>query len=231
MDGDTITFNVDVTLTDDLPAIQTNVTILGNNKILDGGGTKLGVLRREVHRHSRHAGGRHRGHQDPDSEPRARGGAWTDNAGGGAGLGGALFVANLATVTVSNLQLDTNSARGGLGGVDGIFGGGGGGGLGGFGGLGTGWWRWCWRWCWSRRFRRRRRPRRGRLCRDHPRLCIRRQRRGLRARFWRQHGGGGGGSGDTDAAAGARCCRRHHLQRRRRQRRLRWWRGRCRQHQ
>src|SRR4249920_3078886 len=35
-DGDTITFNVDVTLTQDLPAIRTNVTILGNNRILDG---------------------------------------------------------------------------------------------------------------------------------------------------------------------------------------------------
>ena len=43
-DGDTITFNVDVTLTDDLPAIETNVTILGNNKVLDGGGTYRGFF-------------------------------------------------------------------------------------------------------------------------------------------------------------------------------------------
>ena len=132
-DGDTITFNVDVTLTQDLPAIQANVTILGSNRILDGASRFRGffVAKFSVLIHApvtvtiqdltiRNA--------------RARGGAGKDNAGGGAGLGGALFVANLATVTVRNVQFDTNSALGGLGGVDGIFGGGGGGGLGGFGG-------------------------------------------------------------------------------------------------
>src|SRR4249920_1192395 len=44
VDGDTITFNVDVTLTQDLPAIQTNVTILGNNRILDGASTYRGFF-------------------------------------------------------------------------------------------------------------------------------------------------------------------------------------------
>ena len=44
VDGDTITFNVDVTLTQDLPAIQTNVTILGNNRILDGASTFRGFF-------------------------------------------------------------------------------------------------------------------------------------------------------------------------------------------
>ena len=43
-DGDTITFNVDVTLTQDLPAIQTNVTILGNNRFLDCAGTFRGFF-------------------------------------------------------------------------------------------------------------------------------------------------------------------------------------------
>ena len=139
VDGDTITFNVDVTLTEDLPAIQTNVTIVGNNRILDGAGTFRGFFVGKfaavvpVHLPVTVT------IQDlTDPERPGRGGAGQDNAGGGAGLGGALFVANLATVTASNLQFDTNSARGGLGGVDGIFGGGGGGGLGGFGGANTG---------------------------------------------------------------------------------------------
>ena len=44
VDGDTITFNVDVTLTQDLPAVQTNVTILGNNRILDGASTYRGFF-------------------------------------------------------------------------------------------------------------------------------------------------------------------------------------------
>ena len=43
-DGDTISFNVDVTLTQDLPATQTNVTILGNNRILDGASTFRGFF-------------------------------------------------------------------------------------------------------------------------------------------------------------------------------------------
>jgi hypothetical protein len=139
VDGDTITFNVDVTLTQDLPAIQTNVTILGNNRIVDGANRFRGFF---VGKFTGAAG-------TPAAltvslqnltirNAQARGGAGKDNAGGGAGLGGALFVANLATVTMSNLQFDTNSALGGLGGVAGIYGGGGGGGLGGFAGSGTG---------------------------------------------------------------------------------------------
>ncbi len=139
VNGDTITFNVDVTLTQDLPAVQTNVTIVGNNRILDGASTFRGFFVGKfaatvpVHLSVTVT------IQDLTiRNARARGGAGQDNAGGGAGLGGALFVANLATVTVSNLQFDTNSARGGPGGVAGIFGGGGGGGLGGFGGANTG---------------------------------------------------------------------------------------------
>jgi len=132
-DGDTITFNVNVTLTQDLPAIQTNVTILGNNKIVDGAGTYRGffVVKFAFPLQAALAVTI----QDLTIQNgRARGGAGRDGGGGGAGLGGALFVANLATVTLSNVRLDTNSARGGLGGTNGLFGGGGGGGLGGFAG-------------------------------------------------------------------------------------------------
>ena len=69
---------------------------------------------------------------------RASGGPGRDSAGGGAGLGGALFVANRGTVTLNDVHLDTNSAFGGQGGWNGPYGGGGGGGLGGFGGFGGG---------------------------------------------------------------------------------------------
>jgi hypothetical protein len=137
VDGDTITFNGDVTLTQDLPAIQTNVTIVGNNRILDGASTYRGFF---VVKFAA-------GFNAPVTltvqdltirNALARGGAGRDGGGGGAGLGGALFVANLATVTLRNVQLDTNRAAGGLGGTNGLFGGGGGGGLGGFGGENSG---------------------------------------------------------------------------------------------
>jgi uncharacterized repeat protein (TIGR01451 family) len=137
VDGDTITFNVDIALTQDLPAVQKNVTIFGNNRILDGASKYRGFFV------VRFASGLNAPVavtiQDlAIQHARARGGAGRNGGGGGAGLGGALFVANLGTVTLRNVQLDTNSARGGLGGVDGLFGGGGGGGLGGFGGDNTG---------------------------------------------------------------------------------------------
>ena len=50
VDGDTITFNVDVTLTQDLPAIQTNVTVLGKQQDSRRRQHRTGVLRGEVRR-------------------------------------------------------------------------------------------------------------------------------------------------------------------------------------
>jgi uncharacterized repeat protein (TIGR01451 family) len=139
VDGDTITFNVNVTLTQDLPAIGTNVTVLGNDRILDGAGTFRGLFVAKFTGVLGTPAAVTVTIQDLTIQnARARGGAGQDNGGGGAGLGGALFVANLATVTASNLQLGTNTALGGRGGVDGIFGGGGGGGLGGFAGANGG---------------------------------------------------------------------------------------------
>ncbi|HSC12596.1 MAG TPA: hypothetical protein VLC97_16605 [Rhodanobacteraceae bacterium] len=137
VDGDTITFNADVTLTQDLPAIQTNVAILGNNKVLDGANTYRGffVIRFNGSLNAPVA----LTIQDLTiHNAKARGGAGREGGGGGAGLGGALFVANAATATLSNVHLDSNNATGGVGGNSGIFGGGGGGGLGGIGGFNTG---------------------------------------------------------------------------------------------
>ncbi len=136
-DGDTITFHVDLTLTQDLPAIQTNVTLLGNGQSLDGARKYRGLFV------VRFAGDLNAPVavtvQDlAIQHARASGGPGRDSAGGGAGLGGALFVANRATVTLNDVHLDTNSAFGGQGGWNGPYGGGGGGGLGGFGGFGGG---------------------------------------------------------------------------------------------
>ncbi len=133
VDGDTITFQADVTLTGDLPAVQTNVTILGNGRILDGAARYRGffVVRFTGDLNAPVAVTV----QDLTiRNARARGGAGKGNAGGGAGLGGALFVANRGTVTLSSVRLEGSGAIGGLGGVSGIYGGGGGGGLGGSGG-------------------------------------------------------------------------------------------------
>jgi hypothetical protein len=138
VDGDTITFNADVTLTQDLPAVQTNVTIFGANRVLDGSGSYRGFFVVKFTGLVTPAAVTVAIQDLTIQNARARGGAGRDNAGGGAGLGGALFVANLATVSASNLQLTNDSVIGGLGGVDGIYGGGGGGGLGGFAGGGTG---------------------------------------------------------------------------------------------
>ena len=135
VDGDTITFNVDVTLTQDLPAVQASVTLVGNDRILDGANAYRGLFVAKFTGVFGTPAAVNVAIQDLTIQnARARGGAGQDNAGAGAGLGAALFVADLATVTASNLKFNANSAKGGLGGASGIYGGGGGGGLGGLGG-------------------------------------------------------------------------------------------------
>ncbi|MPZ30876.1 MAG: autotransporter domain-containing protein [Rhodospirillales bacterium] len=138
--GDTISFAANVTLTADLPAVQANVTIVGNNNTLSGNNQFRGLF----------VGAFSGSTQVPVSvsiqdlaitDTRAQGGAGGTGAagsGGGAGLGGALFVANQATVTVSNVSLTGNAAVGGAGGSGGSLGRGGGGGMGGNGGNGGG---------------------------------------------------------------------------------------------
>src|SRR4051812_26519335 len=113
--GDTIVFDNSITLSQDLPAVQQNLTIDGNGNTLFGasqfrgffvgsfsGQTQVAVnvaIQNLTIQNARASGG--------------DGGA--SGGGGGAGLGGALFVANLATVTASNLSLTTNGAVGGDG--------------------------------------------------------------------------------------------------------------------
>ncbi|SHJ24906.1 autotransporter-associated beta strand repeat-containing protein [Bradyrhizobium lablabi] len=133
--GDRIIFTNSITLAADLPAVQKNVTILGNNNTLSGNNVFRGLF----------IGAFSGSTQVPVNvaiqdlaitNARASGGGG-GGGGGGAGLGGAIFVANLANVTVSNVQLTSNAARGGTAGPAGS-GSGGGGGMGGTGGNGVG---------------------------------------------------------------------------------------------
>jgi uncharacterized protein with beta-barrel porin domain len=137
--GSTIAFasglgGATIALAGDLPAITSSVTINGGGIRLDGNGTYRGLfvysgtvqINDLTVRNAVARGG--------------NGGSGSDGGGGaGAGLGGALFVAQGASVTVSNVSLQGNAAMGGNGGNYGAggTGGGGGGGLGGNGGNGT----------------------------------------------------------------------------------------------
>ena len=105
-----------------------NVTVNGNGFTLNGGGVQRGFLAYT---------GTIAINNLKILEATAIGGAGgsaTVPGGGGAGLGGALFVASGATVKVTNVTVQSNSAIGGAGGS--LSGGniGGGGGLGGAGG-------------------------------------------------------------------------------------------------
>jgi fibronectin-binding autotransporter adhesin len=137
--GDRIVFQNSITLSSDLPAVQTNVTIDGGSNTLSGNGLYRGLF----------VGAFSGATQVPVAvtvqnldiaNTKAQGGAGGNGqrgAGGGAGLGGALFVASGANLTVSNVNLTGNNATGGQGGNAGGSGGGGGGGLGGAGGNGN----------------------------------------------------------------------------------------------
>jgi outer membrane autotransporter protein len=149
--GDRIVFQNNITLSADLPAVQTNVTIVGNNNALSGnnqfrglfvgafsGSTQTAVtvaIQDLAITNTKASGG--------TGGAGGTGVTAASSGGGGGGLGGAIFVANLATVTVSNVSLTSNAAAGGSGGgASGITnnagGGGGMGGNGGSGGAGQG---------------------------------------------------------------------------------------------
>jgi hypothetical protein len=136
-DGDTITFTGDITLTGDLPAVQHDVTVIGQDHSLSGNNQFRGFFV---------------GKWTPGTatqvpvtvaiqdltiqDATAQGGSAGGAAGGGAGLGGALFVANLANVTLGNVELTGSAGVGGAGGSSPLVGAGGG--MGGNGGGGAG---------------------------------------------------------------------------------------------
>jgi autotransporter-associated beta strand protein len=142
----TIALTQNITLTAELPAVQTNNIIIdGGGHTLDGGSQFRGFFVANF------TGGA----TSPQTvnvtienvtiqnavAQGGTGGGGRLGGGGGAGLGGAIFVASGANVTVSNVSLSGNNATGGAGGSsttgDPSTGGGGGGGLGGSGGAGV----------------------------------------------------------------------------------------------
>jgi len=130
--GDTIQFAANVTLTSELPATQTNLTIDGAGFTLSGNQNfrllfvYSGTLAVE---NIILANGLAKG---------GDGGTGAAGGGGGMGAGGAIFVASAASVVATNVTFTDNAATGGNGGASAstaaMFGGGGGGGLGGKGG-------------------------------------------------------------------------------------------------
>jgi hypothetical protein len=153
-DGDTITFTADITLTADLPAVQKSVTIDGMGHVLDGADLYRGfffaawspgtatlvpvnaMVKKLKIQHCLARGG-DGGDGGVDGLVGLASGAVA--GGGGAGLGGAIFVAQNASVTLSDVNLAANAATGGNSGgaSTSSFSPGGGGGLGGKGGNGN----------------------------------------------------------------------------------------------
>ena len=139
-DGATIVFGASITLTADLPAVASNITLDGGGHTLSGNSLYRGFV----------VGNLSDGPLSVNVTVQnitiantvalgGAGGTGSAGGGGGAGLGGALFVAEQASVTISNVSITGSSAIGGSGGaVDtSATGGGGGGGLGGDGGSGS----------------------------------------------------------------------------------------------
>ena len=140
--GSIIVLDANVTLTADLPSIETDLTFDGSGHTLSGNDQFRGLVVADFDDSSFSV-------PDPVSvtiqnltiaNTVATGGDGGDGSaggGGGAGFGGALLVADGATVTLSNVNLVSSQAVGGSGGtaVPATFGGGGGG-LGGDGGTG-----------------------------------------------------------------------------------------------
>jgi autotransporter-associated beta strand protein len=131
--GDRIIFNNNITLAGDLPAVQTNVTFIGNNNTLSGNNQFRGLFIG--------AWAPGTATQVPVTvaiqdltiqNTKAQGG--NGGGGGGGGFGGAIFVANLANVTVGNVTLTGSNASGGNGGAPSGPAAAGGGGMGGNGG-------------------------------------------------------------------------------------------------
>ncbi|CAN7688921.1 autotransporter domain-containing protein [Mesorhizobium sp. LjRoot246] len=121
-DGDLIIFTANITLSANLPTVQRNVTIAGANEFtLSGNNQYRGLFVQSgtvtiegLTIANTKAQGGDGGYAQFDRAPDTNGGG---GGGGGAGLGGALFVGSFANVTLSNVNLQANLARGGNGGA------------------------------------------------------------------------------------------------------------------
>ncbi len=148
--GTAVTFsntiaNQTITLTSQLPVVfGNNTTIDGgaNNITLSGANTYRGLFIGDAGQTAN--GATHATIENLTiTQTKALGGAGASpgytGGGGGAGMGGAIFVSSTATVTIANLALTSNQAVGGAGGSSQSYGGsGGGGGMGGNGNFGGG---------------------------------------------------------------------------------------------
>ena len=141
-DGDTIRLTGNITLVDDLPAVQHSVMIDGGGNTLSGQGLlRCFFIGRWIPNTAIQAGVTVTVQNLTFNNCKAIGGHGGFGGGGGAGLGGAVFVADRAIATMTNVNLIANAAAGGRGGAGGSGGGGGGmGGGGGNGGGGLGYW-------------------------------------------------------------------------------------------
>ena len=95
--GDRIIFTGNITLAADLPAVQTNVTIVGDGNSLSGNNQFRGLFIGDF------SGATHTTvsvtvRDLTIANTQAKGGRDGKGGGGGGGLGGAIFVANLATL-------------------------------------------------------------------------------------------------------------------------------------
>ncbi|TPK25983.1 autotransporter-associated beta strand repeat-containing protein, partial [Mesorhizobium sp. B2-5-3] len=122
--GDTIRFYANVTLTANLPPVRSgNMTINGQGFTLSGNNQYRGLFVQQgainvaikdlTITNAKAEGGKGGDARFIVPGNPARGGG----GGGGAGLGGALFIGKGANVTVSNVNLQANQARGGNGGA------------------------------------------------------------------------------------------------------------------
>ncbi|WP_454642103.1 autotransporter domain-containing protein [Bradyrhizobium liaoningense] len=134
--GDTIVFQTGgtITLASELPVVTKNLTIdgNGNNPVISGAGAYrpffIGDAGTTGSNYSVTIANL------SIANAAAQGGSGIDGGGGGAGLGGAVFVSSNGALTLSNVSLSNNQASGGAGGAFTNNLAGGGGGMGGNGG-------------------------------------------------------------------------------------------------
>ena len=117
--GDTITFNANITLTANLPAVTKNLTINGATFTLSGNNQYRGLFVQSgtvAVNNLTIANAKAQGGNGGNGGVNALA-SYGAGGGGGAGLGGALFVAAGANVTATNVRLLDGLAVGGRGGA------------------------------------------------------------------------------------------------------------------
>lgn len=118
--NDIITFTSNITLSSNLPAVTKNLTFAGGNFTLSGANKYQGldvqagtVVVRSITISNALALGGNGGNGLGNGEPGIDG----SYTAGGAGMGGALYIAKNALVIISNVNLLNNAAQGGSGGA------------------------------------------------------------------------------------------------------------------